>query len=399
MSRSRTVLLASLPLAVVLAGCFHFDSLPPDGGGGGGGDLASAGGDGGGGGPSTDGGGGKMGDGGGPQPGECPRPWLLQLVGSADSSYHARVVHYSIAGGKLTRCDSPSFDLGGTLPSWPNALAFIPGAEVIAIGDDGATYLVDAATGGPRGSPYKESEPQGQPLPRDIFALDDNGTTRIAILYSDPYATELSGWADHIEVIDDRANKVVSWMFAPSQSPLHSISLDVVAMTASPYEASQMLYRCFGDTNEEAITIDAPFDGKPRLPNKPGLWGMLPGGVGVQIYSPGVPQGAWHTPGWVWTTNGGFNGDPAKVYRANDSGAGPALIGPLDCAAHCPQPSSFQHAVPDPTDDNAVFAMCDDGHDVAALVRMTVAGACDVLDEAKSYTLAHPRFQQLAIAP
>lgn len=403
MLRSSNLLRALVPLAVSVAGCFHFDGLSPDGGA----DLSQAGGgatDGAGrigdGGNQVGDGGGLVGDDGGAQPGTCPRPWLLELVGSASGggTDHAQVVHYSVAGGKLTRCDIPTFDVGGTLPAWPNALGFIPGAEVIAVGDEVNTYLIDATTGALRGT-YKESELQGQNLPRDIFALDDGGNPRIAILYANPFATELSDWADHIEVIDDHAKKVASWMFGMAQSPLHSIQDDVVAMTASPYKASQMLYRCFGDSDAEAITIDAPFDGKPRLPDKPGLWMALPGGVARQIYSPGVPQGKVTTRSWAWTMDAGVNGGSAKIYRANDDGKGPSLVGPLDCPAHCPQPTYFQHAVPDPTDANAVFAMCDDKQDKAMVVRIAMGGACDVVDQSQSYVLEHPRFQRLAIAP
>lgn len=351
-------------LAGFVGGCgFHtvgnpdgsVDDLGADG------DMAGGGGAGGGGGGGGAGDGDMAGGNGG-----CPAPVLLVGVENvhAGDTGGGRVARLSLTAGGVTQCTTLRGQ--GLVTPQPFAVASFAGGVVAATRD--SIDLIDPASDSIRWS--KPAPPQAQStwLPIDAWTMQTpTGTPIIAAAYGP------SGNPSTIREVDayDATGAAVPgalmpWCIQGTGCTAVSLSLSILSMTANPSAPSHFLAL-------DGANAIAAYDVDPFNNTKTAYVGSY---MGYLQSIAAVSFGTTKRFAWLDGDNMG------AIKWVNDSGSGPTtMAGPVKCNSGC---TTLLHVVPDPTNADGFFALCDGASvDTRTVIRVGAALACTpVLDGA-----------------
>lgn len=341
--------------AIVVGGC-GFHAVNSDDGGGSNGDMA-AGGGGGAGGGGTGGGAGGGGDGGAPD--NCTTPTLLVLLRNANqSSIGGQVFQLSLASSPPQRC---GITIKNTIVDLPFAVAWIPPSSV-AVGADSSTYLIDAAT-----DQYRWNKTTSRVA--DVFPIMSPQGLAVGVATFGTGLSEIS----EVQVFDQPMGKSLGDWTMNSNPFL--LGLGVVGMTQSPLDPTHVF--ASKPIDYQAADVRVPFDNQPI--SKAVYYMQAPPSGGFTSLASVRAAGNVVRTAWVDSST---NSNPDSAYYVNDTGSGPALAGPLRCAASvCGAPLRLTDVVPDPTDATHVIGICQAASTstVAHVVRFAATGPCDVL--------------------
>jgi hypothetical protein len=370
-------------LLALLAGCgFHAVTSGNDMGGSGGASGSSGGGSGGGG---NAGGGGNGGNGGGGNGGSsggdmamgngdpsCPLPQLLVAVQSTlNGGGYGRIARLSLASGQPTMCALR--DGHKSIDALPQTITGFAGKIAIASADH--VYAVD-----PGQDVVSWINPVGSllstPLGIDAFELQDPAgkplvAVATALATSNPVVRQVDVFTS-----DGKVPAMTPWcMQAGCDQDLH-LGLGIVGMTADPMAPTHLLALDTG-TDTAAWTVD------PYVPSHSTVVGNLSRPL-LGLYAVG---GA--TRRYVWIVGG----SPNAIIYTSDVGGG--IQNPVYCASGC---DPILHAVPDPTDNDHFFLLCDsDMPDTRRVVRVDTSGKCTTV-LAGSALPASTRMARLGLA-
>lgn len=361
---------AAALMAPLLAGC-GFHSVSSRDGGLPGADLAV--------GSASDLAGAEMGgrgtgDDGGMTVDGCSTPTLLVLLRNANqSSIGGQVFQLSLATPTPQRCGTT---LKNTIVDLPFAVAWIP-PDMVAVGADTATYLIDAVT-----DQYRWNKTTGRV--RDVFPIQSPYGIAVGIAQ---YDTVSYSEIRDLLVLDTSQGKQIGDYTLNSDPFL--LGLSVVGMTQSPFEPSHAF--AIKPIDYQAADAPVPFDNQP-IQKQIYYQQAPPSGSFTSISSVRAVGDVIRT-AWVEHDDGNSNAADA-AYFVNDAGSGPQLAGPLRCSASvCGSPLQLTDVVPDPTSTANVIGICQAAttSTVAHVVRFSASGSCEVLfDGSKLPSLVFP---------
>jgi hypothetical protein len=273
-----------------------------------------------------------------------------------------RVARLSLTAGGVTQCTTLRGQ--GLVTPQPFAVASFAGGVVAATRD--SIDLIDPASDSIRWS--KPAPSQTTWLPVDAWAMQTpSGTPIIAAAYGP------SGNPSTIREIDayDASGAAVPsalmpWCIQGAGCTSVSLSLSILSMTANPNAPSHFLAL-------DGANAIAAYDVDPFNNTKTQYVGSYT--AYLQSIS-AVTVGATKRLAWLDANNMG------AILYSNDSGAGPStMAGPVKCNSGC---AKLLHVVPDPTNADGFFALCDGASvDTRAVIRVSAALACtSVLDGA-----------------
>ena len=345
------------------------------------GDLAGA---------TVDGGGGTDG---GTNPFACELPFLAVLINSnSGSSVSGRIERLPLDG----RPKCKALSLAGSLPKDLTAMGFLP-PETIAVGGTNIVYQIKqndkAAAGFWKGN---TTYAYGVPID-DLFAIKDgSGNQYLAVAHDGEQFTSTGTQIAYLSIINGDQD-VTHWQV--DSSGTIKIGWEVRAMTTSALDRTKIFAaKGLTDPYFAAAEFTPPWDDQIVEPKAPYYQQTLGAtGEARTIRTLRVSTGSGILRRTAWTFRPGGGSTQYQVYYVNDlEGGAKEMVGPLTCSlpACSTKPSTpLSDAVPDPTNNDAVIAICADATDssTAHVVRMTSTGDCSmILDGATLLSQEYP---------
>lgn len=284
--------------------------------------------------------------------GPCEVPHLLVAVESLEGGA-GRVLRFELADdGAVRRCG----DLGaaGEIASMPLTLAWLDD-ERVAVASDVGIQMLD-----PTGDSLVWSTGGDGLWPRDAFVLEEPGIgRRLAIAVGQPGIDDLR----EIRVYDGDGGVTRSWPLNGGDLPL---GLGVYGVTQSPVHRERLLAVKLG--GYAAAEVDpwepAGYTAEPWVRDRKGV---VFSSISA-LESDGLNRVAWVG------VEAGASGVYYLFEPTGQPGQTPSMgigCGNREC--------SFVHAVPDPTLNTRLFAICAEGSE-RDLVRFTsTGGECEVI--------------------
>jgi hypothetical protein len=308
----------------------------------------------------------------------CTAPALLALIQSVNgaSQTGGKVLQFALGGGSAQPCGR-QLTAGNTLGNQNLAITWLAPDRIVVAGGNGILYFLDPATDTYRGT-YMPPTLIGY-TPLDVFPVAaPGGKTAVGVAYDQGMDNE----ADDLQVIDKTtAMKLYEWNVKDtSPTGILPLGSSIISITRSPLDPTHgFAIKQDSFSGYAAGDFPLPFDGTPVKATK--YENVLPTNAGTMQTFYAVAASAGGGRRVAWTTTSFSSGD--NVFYTDDTGAGPALVGPIRCTGNalCKSPPRYADAVPDPTSPTHVIAICQDATSSNArhIVRFDENGGCDTL--------------------
>jgi hypothetical protein len=310
----------------------------------------------------------------------CPSPALLVGVEDVSNSGPGggRVARVSFASGQAVAC--PTLSGQGLIGSQPLAVTAF-GTLVGAATRDGL-YVVDTVSDTVKWSKANPDAANNW-LPIDAFSLvGTGGTPYVAAAWSGSSPSEIR-W---IEMYDANGNAAPGAPFCIQQTGCTGLplSLGIYSMSSNPAAPTHLLAL---DTANALAALDVdPWAAPPVKNSYVGTYAEPLASV-YAVSVGGTPHLAW------LDTNTAAG---AISWAIDDTAMAPSLNGPVRCTSNC---DTILHVVPDPSQQNGFFALCE-GATISSrtVVRTDNAGHCTVVLDGTQFG-TQSRMSRLAIAP
>lgn len=310
----------------------------------------------------------------------CDLPYLAIVINGASVG---RIERIPLDG----RPPCKALKLGNSLPNDLNAIGFLP-PSTIAVGGLNIVYQIkpdDKAAAGFWKS--KESFAYGVMID-DVFPIQHlDGTYYLAATHDGQQFPCCGNSVEYVSVIDGDQD-VTNWSVASSSGDIR-IGSDVRGMAPSARDAHKIFAaKGLTDPYFAAGEFQPPWDGSPVEVTMPYYQAGL-GGPGdtrsVKTLRVSSGSAVLARTAWVFKPQAG---GAYQVYFVNDDLAGTKdLVGPLtcdlpQCATEATAP--IYDVVPDPTNNDAVLAICSDkdagsSWNKSHVVRMKGDGTCQLV--------------------
>ncbi len=312
----------------------------------------------------------------------CAGPQLLVGVENLSNSGSGggRVARVSFAGGSAAPCTTLSGQ--GLIGSQPMAVTAFGGLVGAATFD--GLYVVDPGTDTVK---WSKPNPGGGSNwgPFDAFSVQGtSGTPYVAAAWGADFGISGAGigW---VEAYDSDGSVAPGAPFCIQSSGCTDLglSLSIYSMAADPTTPAHFL-ALDGGQNVAAVEVN-PWAAPPSHTTYVGTYSEPLG----SIYAASV-GGKTHL---AWFDNNMAGG---AIQWAIDSGTTPSLNGPIKCSSNC---ATILHVVPDPSQANGFFALCDSAMvNTRTVVRADDTGSCTVVLDGTQFG-TESRLSRLGIAP
>jgi len=318
------------------------------------------------------------------QTASCPGPALLVGVENLTNSGSGggRVARVSFANGSAQPCTTLSGQ--GLIGSQPMAVTAFGNGLVGAATFDGL-YVVDPTTDTVK---WSKPNPNGANNwgPFDAFTVQSpSGTPYVAAAWGPDFGISGAGirW---VEIYDASGAAAPGAPYCIQQTGCTDLglSLGIYSMSSDPAAPAHLL-ALDGANSVAAAEVD-PWAGPPTRTTYVGTYSEPLASL-YAVSVGGKPHLAW----FVNNMAGG-----AIQWAIDDTGSAPPLAGPVRCTTNC---DTMLHVVPDPSQQNGFFALCDAATTSGrTVVRADDAGSCTVILDGTQFG-AQSRLSRLAVAP
>ena len=314
----------------------------------------------------------------------CAAPTLLvgvENLTNNGTTGGGRVARVSFAGGSAQPCTTLSGQ--GLIGNQPMAVTAFGGLIGAATFD--GLYVVDPATDTVK---WSKPNPDGENGfgPFDAFAVQGtSGTQYVAAAWGADFGISGAG-ISWLEVYDADGNAAPGAPFCIQQSSCTQLGLGlgIYSMAADPATPSHF-FALDGSNDVAAVDVN-PWATPPTKTTHVGTYSEPLG----SIYAAQVGSDVH----FAWFDNNMAGG--AIQWSVDDGSATPTLSGPFKCASNC---ATILHVVPDPSQQNGFFALCDSAMvNTRTVVRTDSAGSCTVVLDGTQFG-SESRLSRLAIAP
>ena len=314
----------------------------------------------------------------------CPAPALLVGVENLSNSGSGggRVARMSFAGGSAQACTTLTGQ--GLIGSQPMAVTAFGNGLVGAATFDGL-FVVDPATDTVKWSKPSPDTQNGWG-PFDAFALSGTGgTAYVAAAWGPDFGISGAGirW---LEIYDADGNAAPGAPYCIQMTSCTDLQLGLgtYSMAGDPATPSHLL-ALDGSNTHAALDVN-PWAAPPTNTVYVGTYSEPL----ASLYAVSVGG----KPHLAWLDNNMAGG--AIQWAIDNGGGAPSLAGPVKCASNC---ATILHVVPDPSQPNGFFALCDAATTSGrTVVRADDAGGCTVVLDGTQFG-AQSRLSRLAVAP
>jgi hypothetical protein len=313
--------------------------------------------------------------------GACAGPALLVGVENLSNtgSGGGRVARVSFAGGSAQPCATLAGQ--GLIGSQPMAVTAF-GSLVGAATFDGL-YVVDPTTDTVKWSKPNPDSANGYG-PFDAFTVSGTSATYVAAAWGPDFG--ISGAAIRwVEIYDADGNAAPGAPYCIQQASCTDLELGLGTYSMASDPARPGLFLAIDGSHDLAALEVNPFATPPSHTTYVGTYSESLSSI-YAVNVGGKPHLAWFDD----------NMSGGAIQWAIDNGSAPSLNGPFKCTSNC---ATILHVVPDPSQTNGFFALCDGAMvNTRTVVRADDAGNCSVVLDGTQFG-TESRLSRLAIAP